>query len=85
MLLISSWDRKYFVTEKILTKKDTMSILCLSLLLLGASVSAFRVKSANPSSVKVKLGKPFRVICTTDNWYEVRKRQRADLCRLGEK
>ena len=50
-----------------------MRILCLSLLLLGASVSAFRVKSANPSSVKVKQGNSFKVICTTDNWYEVRK------------
>ena len=50
-----------------------MRILCLSLLLLGASVSAFRVKSASPSSVKVKQGNSFKVICTTDNWYEVRK------------
>ena len=50
-----------------------MRILCLSLLLLGASVSAFRVKSANPSSVRVKQGNSFKVICTTDNWYEVRK------------
>ena len=59
-----------------------MRILCLSLLLLGASVSAFRVKSANPSAVKVKQGNSFKVICTTDNWYEVRKRQRNLMCFL---
>ena len=59
-----------------------MRILCLSLLLLGASVSAFRVKSASPSSVKVKQGNSFKVICTTDNWYEVRKRQRNFMCFL---
>ena len=50
-----------------------MRILCLSLLLLGAAVSAFRVKSASPSAVKVKQGNSFKVICTTDNWYEVSK------------
>ena len=51
-----------------------MKMFCLSLLLVGAvSVSAFRVKSVSPSQVKVKQGGSFKVMCTTDNWYEVRK------------
>ena len=45
-------------------------MLCLSLLLLGTSVSAFKVKSANPSVIKVKEGHSFKVICTTDIWWE---------------
>ena len=48
-----------------------MKTFCLSLLLVGAvSVSAFKVKSVSPSQVKVRLGGSFKVICTTDNWYE---------------
>ena len=49
-----------------------MKVIVFSLLLVGA-VSAFRVKKVSPTEVRVKEGHPFKVICTTDNWYEVRR------------
>ena len=42
----------------------------LSSLALLASVSAFRVAKVEPRLVKVKEGESFRVVCTTDTWYE---------------
>ena len=45
-------------------------MLCLSLLLLGTSASAFEVKSVNPSIIRVEKGHSFEVICTADNWWE---------------
>ena len=47
-----------------------MIMLCLSLLLLGTSASAFTVKSVNPGVIKVEKGHSFKVICTADNWWE---------------
>ena len=49
-----------------------MKVIVFSLLLVGA-VSAFRVKKVSPTEVRVEEGHPFKVICTTDNWYEVRR------------
>ena len=49
-----------------------MKVIVFSLLLVGA-FSAFRVKKVSPTEVRVKEGHPFKVICTTDNWYEVRR------------
>ena len=46
-----------------------MRILLSSLALL-ASVSTFRVAQVEPRVVKVKEGETFRVVCTTDTWYE---------------
>ena len=47
-----------------------MKVILYSLLLVGA-VSAFSVKKVYPGQVKVKEGRPFKVICTTSGWYEV--------------
>ena len=47
-----------------------MKIIYLSLLLLEA-VSAFQVTKVYPKNVKVKQGGTFKVVCTTDYWYEV--------------
>ena len=51
-----------------------MKIILYTLLLVGA-VSAFRVKKVTPREIRVKEGHPFKVICTTDNWYEVSQTQ----------
>ena len=51
-----------------------MRIIYLSLLLLGA-VSAFQVTKVFPKNVKVKQGGTFKVVCTTDYWYEVSVRK----------
>ena len=50
-------------------RKRKMRILLSSLALL-ASVSTFRVAQVEPRVVKVKEGETFRVVCTTDTWYE---------------
>ena len=45
----------------------------LLLLVLGLGLaSAFQVSKVTPGQVKVKQGGRFQVICTTDNWWEVR-------------
>ena len=51
--------------------REKMRIILPSLALL-ASVAAFRVAKVEPRLVKVKEGQAFRVVCTTDSWYEVR-------------
>merc|ERR1711936_1272200 len=51
------------------SEQTNMKVIVFSLLLVGA-VSAFRVKKVSPTEVRVKEGHPFKVICTTDNWYE---------------
>ena len=48
------------------------------ILLLGTSATAFRVKNASPSVVKVDQGNPFKVICKTDDWYEFCTFRRGD-------
>ena len=47
-----------------------MKIILYSLLLAGA-VRAFRVSKVTPKEIRVKEGHPFKIICTTDDWYEV--------------
>ena len=47
-----------------------MKIILYTLLLVGA-VSTFEVKKVTPGEIRVKEGHPFKVVCTTDNWYEV--------------
>ena len=42
----------------------------LTLLLLGTSALAFELKSVNPNVLRVEEGHSFKVICTTDNWWE---------------
>ena len=54
------------------SEQSNMKVVVFSLLLVGA-FSAFRVKKVSPTEVRVKEGHPFKVICTTDNWYEVRR------------
>ena len=49
---------------------NKMKILFFALLLV-VSASAFRVKKVSPTSQTVKQGDSFKVICTTDSWYEV--------------
>ena len=54
------------------SEQTNMKVIVFSLLLVGA-FSAFRVKKVSPTEVRVEEGHPFKVICTTDNWYEVRR------------
>ena len=49
-----------------------MKIILYSLLL-AESALAFRVSKVTPKEIRVKEGHPFKVILTTDNWYEVSK------------
>ena len=48
-----------------------MKIILYSLLLAGAVRAAFRVKKVTPKEIRVKEGHPFKVILTTNDWYEV--------------
>ena len=61
---------KYFSPAKYFPTEHKMRIIYLSLLLAGA-VSAFQVTKVFPKNVKVKQGGTFKVVCTTDYWYEV--------------
>ena len=68
---------KIFLSEEIFyirsaQIREKMRIILSSVVLL-ASVSAFRVTKVEPRLVKVREGQSFRVVCTTDTWYEVRE------------
>ena len=48
-----------------------MKIILYSLLLAGAVRAAFHVSKVTPKEIRVKEGHPFKIICTTNKWYEV--------------